>query len=180
MSQLVAVDPVSCLDEMVQRHRSARARLWPAPRFAARTVKLEWPPSALVAKVQAALSAPAEPTPPPEPPVPDPLVVEVAAIAALTKRIKVADIVRAVAAHYRVREADILSQRRTRSIVRPRQVAMFLARELTPRSLPEIGRLIGGRDHTTVLHGVSKIGSLIEAGDPIKGVVDAVRARLLA
>lgn len=80
------------------------------------------------------------------------------------RRVRIEDIQRAVAKHYNVTKADLLSGRRTRSVVRPRQIAMYLAKMLTPRSLPEIGRHFGGRDHTTVLHAVRKIEELI-AGD---------------
>jgi chromosomal replication initiator protein len=73
------------------------------------------------------------------------------------KRVRVEDIQRIVARHFNVPRSDLLSNRRTRTIVRPRQVAMYLAKTLTPRSLPEIGRRFGGRDHTTVLHAVRKI-----------------------
>lgn len=73
------------------------------------------------------------------------------------KRVRVEDIQRIVARHFNVPRSDLLSNRRTRTIVRPRQVAMYLAKVLTPRSLPEIGRRFGGRDHTTVLHAVRKI-----------------------
>lgn len=73
------------------------------------------------------------------------------------KRVRVEDIQRVVARHYNVPRTDLLSNRRTRVIVRPRQVAMYLAKTMTPRSLPEIGRRFGGRDHTTVLHAVRKI-----------------------
>lgn len=65
-----------------------------------------------------------------------------------------------VAKHYGIRVRDILSERRTADIVRPRQVAMWLCRRFTARSLPEIGRRFGGRDHTTVLHAVRKIDAL--------------------
>ena len=80
--------------------------------------------------------------------------------------VRIEDIQRVVARHYNVSKADLLSSRRTRTIVRPRQIAMYLAKMLTPRSLPEIGRRFGGRDHTTVLHAVRKIEELI-AGDKI-------------
>lgn len=73
------------------------------------------------------------------------------------KRVKIEDIQKLVASHYSVSRADILSSRRTAVVVKPRQVAMFLAKTLTMRSLPEIGRRFGGRDHTTVLHAVRKI-----------------------
>ncbi len=78
------------------------------------------------------------------------------------KRIRIEDIQRAVSRHYNVSRTELLSNRRTRTIVRPRQIAMYLAKTLTPRSLPEIGRRFGGRDHTTVLHAVRKIEGLSE------------------
>ena len=78
------------------------------------------------------------------------------------RRVRIEDIQRVVARHYNVSKADLLSSRRTRTIVRPRQIAMYLAKVLTPRSLPEIGRRFGGRDHTTVLHAVRKIEGLIQ------------------
>lgn len=76
------------------------------------------------------------------------------------KKVKIEDIQKLVATHYSVSRADLLSSRRTASVVRPRQIAMFLSKVLTPRSLPEIGRRFGGRDHTTVLHAVRKIEGL--------------------
>ena len=76
------------------------------------------------------------------------------------KRVKIEDIQKLVATHFNVSRADILSSRRTATVVRPRQIAMYLAKVLTLRSLPEIGRRFGGRDHTTVLHAVRKIEGL--------------------
>jgi chromosomal replication initiator protein len=76
------------------------------------------------------------------------------------KRVRIEDIQRVVARQYNVSRADLLSSRRTANVVRPRQVAMYLAKLLTLRSLPEIGRRFGGRDHTTVLHAVRKIETL--------------------
>jgi chromosomal replication initiator protein len=76
------------------------------------------------------------------------------------KRVRIEDIQRVVARQYNVSRADMLSSRRTANVVRPRQVAMYLAKVLTLRSLPEIGRRFGGRDHTTVLHAVRKIEAL--------------------
>jgi chromosomal replication initiator protein len=76
------------------------------------------------------------------------------------KRVRIEDIQRVVARQYNVSRADLLSSRRTANVVRPRQVAMYLAKILTLRSLPEIGRRFGGRDHTTVLHAVRKIEAL--------------------
>lgn len=77
------------------------------------------------------------------------------------KRVKIEDIQRIVARQYNVSRSDLLSSRRTATVVRPRQIAMYLAKMLTLRSLPEIGRRFGGRDHTTVLHAVRKIEGLL-------------------
>jgi chromosomal replication initiation ATPase DnaA len=92
--------------------------------------------------------------------------------------VKVSEVVQAVCLHFRITRAAIDSHRRTRPLVRPRQVAYFLAKELTTASLPEIGRRIGGKDHTSVLAGARRIASLIEAGDPIAKDVRAIRAML--
>ena len=70
------------------------------------------------------------------------------------------EIQRRVAEHYGIRIADMHSSRRARAVARPRQVAMYLAKQLTPRSLPEIGRKFGGRDHTTVMYAIRKIEDL--------------------
>lgn len=77
------------------------------------------------------------------------------------RRITIDEIQRKVAEHYNIRLADMHSARRARNVARPRQVAMFLAKQLTARSLPEIGRKFGGRDHTTVMHAVRKIEELV-------------------
>src|SRR5579863_7845351 len=79
------------------------------------------------------------------------------------KRVRIEDIQRVVARQYNVSRADLLSSRRTANVVRPRHVAMYLAKVLTLRSLPEIGRRFGGRDHTTVLHAVRKIDAVIDS-----------------
>ena len=67
------------------------------------------------------------------------------------------NIQKTVADYYKIKVADMYSKKRPASIARPRQIAMYLAKELTQKSLPEIGELFGGRDHTTVLHAVRKI-----------------------
>jgi len=77
------------------------------------------------------------------------------------KRVKIEDIQKLVASRYNVSRSDILSERRTAAVVKPRQIAMYLSKVLTLRSLPEIGRRFGGRDHTTVLHAVRKIEKAI-------------------
>ena len=78
------------------------------------------------------------------------------------KLITIENIQKTVAQYYKLRVADLVSKRRTRSVARPRQVAMALAKELTNHSLPEIGDAFGGRDHTTVLHACRKVGDLRE------------------
>ena len=70
--------------------------------------------------------------------------------------------------HYNVSKHDLLSARRTRAIVRPRQIAMYLAKTMTPRSFPEIGKRFGGRDHTTVLHAVRKVEELAAADEALE------------
>jgi len=80
------------------------------------------------------------------------------------KRVTVDDIQKATADHFGLKQADLISERRTRAVARPRQAAMWLAKQLTTRSLPDIGRRFGGRDHTTVLHAVRRIEEL-KVGD---------------
>lgn len=79
---------------------------------------------------------------------------------ATSRRVTIEEIQKKVAEHYNVKLADMHSPRRARAVARPRQVAMYLAKQLTTRSLPEIGRKFGGRDHTTVIHAVRKIEEL--------------------
>ncbi|HLY00315.1 MAG TPA: chromosomal replication initiator protein DnaA [Roseiarcus sp.] len=94
------------------------------------------------------------------------------------KRVKIEDIQKLVASHYSVSRADILSSRRTAAVVKPRQVAMFLAKMLTLRSLPEIGRRFGGRDHTTVLHAVRKIEALIQIDTILREELELLKRML--
>jgi chromosomal replication initiator protein len=76
------------------------------------------------------------------------------------RRVTIEEIQKRVSAHFNVRIADMHSARRARAVARPRQVAMYLSKQLTSRSLPEIGRKFGGRDHTTVMHAVRKVEEL--------------------
>jgi len=78
------------------------------------------------------------------------------------KLVTIDNIQKMVAEYFKIRVSDLLSARRSRSITRPRQIAMSLAKELTNHSLPEIGDAFGGRDHTTVLHACKKVASLRE------------------
>ena len=80
-------------------------------------------------------------------------------------RIKIDDILKIVGRHYNVAKADLLSPRRSRTVVVPRQIGMYLAKKLTSRSLPEIGRRFGGRDHSTVLHAVRKIDEQVRVDE---------------
>jgi chromosomal replication initiator protein len=91
------------------------------------------------------------------------------------KRPRIEDIQRIVARHYNVSKTELLSNRRTRTIVKPRQVAMYLAKVMTPRSLPEIGRRFGGRDHTTVLHAVRKIEDLCGSDNALAQELELLR-----
>lgn len=94
------------------------------------------------------------------------------------KRVKIEDIQRVVARQYNVSRSDLLSSRRTANVVRPRQVAMYLAKTLTLRSLPEIGRRFGGRDHTTVLHAVRKIEALVAKDISLSDEVELLKRQL--
>ena len=76
------------------------------------------------------------------------------------RKVTVEEIQRKVAEHYNIRLSDMIGPKRLRTIARPRQIAMYLAKHMTTRSLPEIGRRFGGRDHTTILHGVRKVEEL--------------------
>lgn len=84
------------------------------------------------------------------------------------KLVTIDNIQKTVAEYYKIKMADMLSKRRSRSVARPRQVAMALSKELTNQSLPEIGDAFGGRDHTTVLHACRKIAQLREESHDIK------------
>jgi chromosomal replication initiator protein len=94
------------------------------------------------------------------------------------KRVRIEDIQRVVARQYNVSRADLLSSRRTANVVRPRQVAMYLAKVLTLRSLPEIGRRFGGRDHTTVLHAVRKIENLASNDSALAEEIESLKRQL--
>ncbi len=83
------------------------------------------------------------------------------------RRVTIDEIQRRVADHFKIRHAEMVSARRARVVARPRQIAMYLAKQLTPRSLPEIGRRFGGRDHTTVIHAVKQIEKLRAADTEI-------------
>jgi chromosomal replication initiator protein len=91
------------------------------------------------------------------------------------KRIRIEEIQKVVASHFNVSKQDLLSARRSRAIVRPRQIAMYLAKTMTPRSFPEIGKRFGGRDHTTVLHAVRKVEELAAADEALAQEIELLK-----
>jgi len=94
------------------------------------------------------------------------------------RRIKIEDILRIISRHFGVSKGDLLSQRRHRSVVWPRQIGMYLAKQLTARSLPEIGRRFGNRDHTTVLHAIRKIENEITGNPRLRDEIDELKKLL--
>ncbi|ESR25840.1 Chromosomal replication initiator protein DnaA [Lutibaculum baratangense AMV1] len=92
--------------------------------------------------------------------------------------VKIEDIQRVVSSHYQLSRQDLVSSRRNRAIVLPRQVAMYLAKTMTPRSLPEIGRRFGNRDHTTVLHAIRKIEKLLGSDGNLARDVETLKRRV--
>ncbi|EAQ03039.1 chromosomal replication initiation protein [Pseudooceanicola batsensis HTCC2597] len=96
------------------------------------------------------------------------------------RKITVEEIQRKVAEHYNIRMSDLIGPKRVRTYARPRQVAMYLSKSLTSRSLPEIGRRFGGRDHTTVIHGVRRIEELKQQDGQIAEDIELLRRALEA
>ncbi len=94
------------------------------------------------------------------------------------RKVTIEEIQRKVAEHYNIRLSDMIGPKRLRIIARPRQIAMYLAKQLTPRSLPEIGRRFGGRDHTTIMHGVRRIEELMATDSQLSDDLQLLR-RLL-
>lgn len=94
------------------------------------------------------------------------------------RRITIEEIQKRVAEHFGIKLSDMHSARRARVVARPRQVAMYLAKQLTPRSLPEIGRRFGGRDHTTVMHAIKKIEELRAADSVMSDDIEKLRRQL--
>jgi len=94
------------------------------------------------------------------------------------RKVTIDEIQRKVAKYYGIRYADMISPRKSRNVARPRQIAMYLAKELTTRSLPEIGRKFDGRDHTTVLHAVRKITDLLRSDSRLEEDLEMIRREL--
>ena len=100
------------------------------------------------------------------------------AVRANARRITVDEIQKVCAAHYKIDAAEMRSKRRARAVARPRQVAMYLAKKMTPRSLPEIGRIFGGRDHSTVIHAVRTIEELRQTNADIDADIRTLQRQL--
>jgi len=96
------------------------------------------------------------------------------------RRVSIEEIQKRVAEHFNIKMSDMHSDRRSRAVARPRQVAMYLAKQLTPRSLPDIGRKFGGRDHTTVMHACRKVEQLRAADASFAEDIDLLRRMLEA
>jgi chromosomal replication initiator protein len=94
------------------------------------------------------------------------------------RRVKIEDILRVVSRHFGVSKGDLLSQRRHRSVVWPRQIGMYLAKQMTARSLPEIGRRFGNRDHTTVIHAIRKIEGILSDNPKLRDELEELKKLL--
>ena len=94
------------------------------------------------------------------------------------RKVTIEEIQKKVSEHYNIRQTEMTSARRARAVARPRQVAMYLSKQLTSRSLPEIGRKFGNRDHTTVMHAVSRVNELMQADGEFAEGVELLRRML--
>lgn len=161
---------------LMDEHRERRARLWPAPKTTPADV--------------AHVATQAPETKGKEHPARERLSVEMFLARLLAqpficherpskpRRVTVEDIQRVAARKYNMSRADLLSSRRTADIVRPRQIAMYLAKVLTLRSLPDIARRFGGRDHTTVLHAFRKIEGLVGTDAGLAQEIESLKLEL--
>jgi chromosomal replication initiator protein len=98
--------------------------------------------------------------------------------AIIRPRLTISRIQQVVAEHFEIPEFEMRSCRRFRDVARPRQIAMYLARELTPKSLPDIGRRFGNRDHTTVIHAIKRVESISQIDGDFADDLDVLRGRL--
>jgi hypothetical protein len=132
-----------------------------------------------LAVVESAPPSPPEAVPPPgiDTPLPEHVLSEAVA-PTVAPMLGIRAIQRAVCEHYGVSLVDLLSSRRTKAIVLPRQVAVWLCRRLTPHSLPAIGPHFGGRDHTTMLHSARRIDALRQSDPAMQAKLDAFIAAL--
>lgn len=183
MIELAPVHSAAEVRERAVLTARSRAALWNTP-HAVRDDGIDLKRKRLP-KPALQVAAPAEPEPPAEPPPVDPAPVSEPTAAPAATEIAwsppmVEQIKRAVCLRYGLSRIDLVSQRRTADIVRPRQIAMYLAKTITLNSYPEIGQRFGGRDHTTILHACRKIERLIAAGDDaLRAEVEALRRELV-
>ena len=189
-----AIEPVESItaEEAMRRARAAHYRLHPRPapvRMPRLTPAIEPGPVAEeVPMIEAApIPEPAQETEAPKPVEFQPFSMSVtvsftgfsASDDVAAPRVRAADIVTQTAEHYGLSRHDLISERRTQNLLRPRQVAMYLSKELTLLSLPQIGAKIGGRDHTTVLHGCRRIAQFLADGDgKLHADIAAIKKRL--
>lgn len=89
-------------------------------------------------------------------------------------------IIQIVAEHFNVSEMDLIGQKRTKEIVYPRQIAMYLCREMTDASLQQIGASLGGRDHTTIIHGMDKISTELKTKPEMEGTIAVLKKKISA
>jgi chromosomal replication initiator protein len=94
------------------------------------------------------------------------------------RRVTIDEIQKLVSAHFELKPLDLVSSRRARAVARPRQIAMYLAKRMTTRSLPEIGRKFGGRDHSTVIHAVKRIEELRDTDRDVDSAVRVLMREL--
>jgi hypothetical protein len=170
---MMYVEPVT-LRQMHLAYVDAHARLWPpAPPRAPVPAK----PAPSTSAQERVLVKPVGPAP--SKPLSDDQYAAMLELWLEQRRIpQIKDIKRAVARQYHVTLIDIDSSRRFHMVVLPRQVAMYLAKTMTPRSLPEIGRRFGGKDHTTVIHAVRKIDALVKTDQKLADTIAAIRGEL--
>ena len=136
-----------------------------------------------IARKAAELQAEAYPaeTDPPGPqlaPIANVVIADAAEIAFLDLRITVDKIQRIVCKEFGISRSEICSGRRHSNVVRPRHIAMYLSKHMTDRSLPQIGRMFGNRDHTTILHAIRKIEQCMEADADLAAIVMALEQRI--
>lgn len=135
------------------RYRDARERLWN--------------PIGAIPEQEFILPEPEPVEPEPEPQWVSILKRDAVRATLRSRHVFIGDCIKAVCTYYKISKLELISQRRHRSVVRPRQIAMYLSRKLTPHSLPEIGKRFGGRDHTTVLWAIRQITRFMEIDDQL-------------
>lgn len=162
----------------IEHARAVRQRLrHPRNAVADHGIDLKRKPELAVVEPAPLLPLEAAPLPGIDPPLPEDVLSDAAALT-VPPMLGIRTIQRAVCEHYGVSLIDLLSSRRTKAIVLPRQVAVWLCRRLTPHSLPALGPHFGGRDHTTMLHNARRIDELRQSDAAMQAKLDAFIAAL--